>query len=198
LLAARSAAVRIDTLGRAQPLLLIEPLNARSFDIAVFGAGHVGSAVVNLLSTLECDLRWIDSRRHIFPERVPRNVQCIETDSPPQEVAALPGRAFYLVMTHSHAIDYDICASILARREFAYCGLIGSVSKRRRFVKRFAQQGIGDAQVKRLVCPIGVSGITGKQPVEIAIAVCAEILRRRDRLAANTGASSANVHTLKQ
>ena len=153
-----------------------EPVLASDFNIAVFGAGHVGAALVGVLSGLDCNIRWIDSRRGIF-RAVPRNVRTVETDDPALEVAAMPVASYYLVMTHSHPLDFDICDRILRRGDAAYCGLIGSQTKRRRFEKRLRQQGLAQRVIERLVCPIGVSGISGKKPAEIAIAVAAELLQ---------------------
>lgn len=89
----------------------------------------------------------------------------------------MPPGSYYLVMTHSHELDLGICLAILARNDAAYCGLIGSVSKRRRFARRFLEHGLAQAQVDQLVCPIGIAGIGGKLPTEIAIATAAEILQ---------------------
>jgi xanthine dehydrogenase accessory factor len=167
------------------------------FNIAVFGAGHVGSAVVQSLSGLDCNIRWIDNRRNIF-RQTPANVRAIEAPEPALEVAAMPPGSCYLVMTHSHALDFEICDRILARRDAAYCGLIGSVTKRRRFEKRFRGQGTPQESIDRLVCPIGVDGISGKKPAEIAVAVAADVLRAYER---SRGAAAtelpANVHPLK-
>lgn len=158
---------------------LYEPVVAPDLDIAVFGAGHVGTAVVAALAGLDCSIRWIDNRRRMF-RHVPANVNAIEAAEPADEVAAMPPGSYYLVMTHSHGLDFEICDRILRRRDARYCGLIGSVSKRRRFEKRYRQQGMPQTMLDRLVCPIGVDGITGKKPAEIAVAVAAEILRERD------------------
>lgn len=167
------------------------------FNIAVFGAGHVGSAVVKTLSQLECNIRWIDSRRNIF-RKVPANVRAIEAENPALEVAAMPAGSYYLVMTHSHAIDFDICDRILQRNDAAYCGLIGSVTKRRRFEKRFRSQGMPEALVAALICPIGVDGIGGKKPAEIAVAVAAELLQAREKRARQTMPDlPKNVHPLQ-
>jgi len=160
-----------------------EPVVVPDLNIAVFGAGHVGSAVVAALSGLDCNIRWIDSRRNMF-RKVPGNVRTIESQDPSLEVAALPRDSFYLVMTHSHAMDFDICDRILRRRDARYCGLIGSLSKRRRFEKRYRQQGLSQALIDQLVCPIGVNGISGKKPAEIAVAVAAEVLKIRERAVA--------------
>ena len=160
-----------------------EPIVVPDLNIAVFGAGHVGTAVVNALSGLDCNIRWIDSRSKMF-RQVPENVRAIDAPDPALEVAAMPADSFYLVMTHSHAMDFDICDRILRRRDARYCGLIGSLSKRRRFEKRFRQQGMTQGVIDQLICPIGVDGISGKKPAEIAVAAAAEILKVRERAVA--------------
>jgi len=160
-----------------------EPIVAPDLNIAVFGAGHVGTAVVNALSDIDCNIRWIDSRPKMF-RQVPANVRAIDAPNPALEVAAMPTGSFYLVMTHSHAVDFDVCDRILRRRDARYCGLIGSLSKRRRFEKRFRQQGMSQALIDQLTCPIGVDGISGKKPAEIAVAAAAEILKVRERVVA--------------
>lgn len=158
---------------------LYEPVVSSDFNIAVFGAGHVGAAVVTTLSRLDCNIRWVDSRRHIFRD-VPGNVRAIEAPEPTLEVPAMPPDSYYLVMTHSHAVDFEVCDRILRRGDARYCGLIGSVSKRRRFEKRFRQQGMPPAMIDSLVCPIGVDGISGKKPAEIALSTAAELLKMRE------------------
>ena len=109
----------------------------------------------------------------------------------------MPPGSYYLIMTHSHALDFEICDRVLRRRDARYCGLIGSLTKRRRFEKRYRQQGMRQDMLDSLVCPIGIDGITGKKPAEIAVAVAAEVLRVRDRAVAASSASYAdNVHPL--
>jgi xanthine dehydrogenase accessory factor len=163
---------------------LLEPVAPVNFQIAIFGAGHVGAATVDALSRLDCSIRWIDSRRNVFPGTLPTNVTAIESADPAREVAAMPAGSYFLVMTHSHPLDFDICDQALRRGDSAYCGLIGSVSKRRRFERLMLSQGMPEKILNKLVCPIGVPGIEGKKPVEIALAVAAEILRTRDAIAA--------------
>ncbi|MEL7185672.1 MAG: xanthine dehydrogenase accessory protein XdhC [Pseudomonadota bacterium] len=174
-----------------------EPVVAPDLNIAVFGAGHVGSAVVNAFASLDCNIRWIDSRRNIFRD-VPNNVRAIESSEPSLEVAAMPAGSHYLVMTHSHALDFDICDRILRRRDARYVGLIGSVSKRRRFEKRYRQQGMEQALIDDLVCPIGVDGISGKKPAEIAVAAAAEVLRIHERATSLPADMPDNVHPLRR
>lgn len=159
---------------------LLEPVAGPALQIAVFGAGHVGAAVVDVLARTACALRWIDSRRNVFPAVLPDNVTVLETADPAREALAMPAGACYLVMTHSHPLDLEICARVLAREDVAYCGVIGSAAKRRRFVRRLKMQGFLPQRLDDLRCPIGVPGIVGKKPVDIAIAVAAEVLQVRD------------------
>lgn len=183
---------------------LLEPILQSDFHIAVFGAGHVGAATVDVLSKLDCRIRWVDSRRNIFPAHLPDNVTAVESANPAREVAAMPQGSNYLVLTHSHPLDYEICEQVLLRGDFAYCGLIGSMSKRRRFERAMRKQGMSALLLDRLTCPIGVSGIASKKPPDIAIAVAAELLRVRDAAEVekqdNDGATEAvidqNVHVL--
>ena len=176
---------------------LCEPVVNPDFNIAVFGAGHVGSAVVASLSQLDCNIRWVDSRRNIF-RSTPKNVRAIESPEPALEVTAMPPGSYFLVMTHSHALDFDICDRILRRNDARYCGLIGSRSKRRRFEKRFREQGMPEVLLEALVCPIGVDGISGKKPAEIAVAVSAELLQAREKSGSKAApvALPDNVHPL--
>ncbi len=176
---------------------LLEAIRPVSFNIAVFGAGHVGAATVDVLRRLECKIRWIDSRRNIFPVSLPENVLAIESTDPAREVLGMPAGSWFLVMTHSHPLDQEICARVLRREDFAYCGLIGSLSKRRRFERLLKKQGIPPSLVDRLVCPIGVDGIRGKEPAEIAIAVAAEVLQVRDALRGEVAAIDSNEYSIR-
>ena len=154
--------------------------------IQVYGAGHVGRAVVDVLATLD-DVRvqWIDERIEAFPadrsvvsdatiERV-----CVEPVE--AEVAVAPPAAFYLVLTHQHALDLRIVEAILRRGDFGFLGLIGSQTKRRRFTRQLLARGVDAQAIARLTCPIGIEGIAGKEPPVIAIAVVAQLLQAMSR-----------------
>jgi xanthine dehydrogenase accessory factor len=185
LLAARSLLTGDDPADEVGDFLL-EPIRPVTFNIAVFGAGHVGAATIDVLSRLDCNIRWIDSRRNIFPASLPANVLALESTDPGREVMAMPAGSWFLVMTHSHPLDHEICAQVLQREDFAYCGLIGSFAKRRRFERLMKKQGVADRLLERLVCPIGVTGVGGRKPAEIAIAVAAEVLQVRHAMLTNT------------
>lgn len=151
--------------------------------LALFGAGHVGRALVLALAPLPFDLRWIDERPDAFPSVTPPNVVKIATPDPAAELDTLPAGAFVLVMTHSHPRDLEIVTRALRLARFAYVGLIGSATKRARFESRMAQAGLADAQRARLVCPIGLDGIDGKEPAIIAASTAASLLLVREQAA---------------
>lgn len=168
-------------------MLLFEPVRPPDLNIVLFGAGHVGRALVQVLAGLPCRLAWFDSRDNMFPEERWANVVMEVTEAPEHDVDEAPPGSFFLVMTHSHALDLKLCERILKRGDFAYFGLIGSRTKRRRFEKRLLHKGIDPRTIGRMTCPIGVPGISGKHPREIAIAVAAEILSERQRIARADG-----------
>jgi xanthine dehydrogenase accessory factor len=147
------------------------------FDLQLYGAGHVGRAIVRLLETIHCRVSWIDARDSEFP-REPNapHIQRVCVEPVEGEVASAPPGACFLVLTHSHALDLAITEAILKRGDFAYLGLIGSRTKRARFMHRFEARGIAPDVLARLTCPIGVPGIVGKEPEVIAVAVVAQLL----------------------
>lgn len=161
--------------------LLLEPIRPPDFHITLYGAGHVGRALVRVLSDLPCRIRWIDGREQEFPEQLPGNVERLLSDEPDLEVDDLPDGSYILVMTHSHALDEAICERALKRGRYRYLGLIGSRSKLARFQKRWRLHGVSEAAIATLTCPIGILGIGGKHPSEIAIAVAAQLLQRREQ-----------------
>jgi xanthine dehydrogenase accessory factor len=149
--------------------------------VLLFGAGHVGRAVVLALSQLPFSVRWIDTREGQFPDYVPANVTTIRTDAPERELDAAPPGAFALIMTHSHPLDYSIAAAALRRPDLGFVGLIGSATKRARFAGQAQKLGISEQQIARLVCPIGLPGIRDKEPSIIAAGVAAQLLIERER-----------------
>jgi xanthine dehydrogenase accessory factor len=161
--------------------VFVDVVRVPDFAIVLFGAGHVGRAVVRVLGGLDCRVQWIDTRDDAFPEEIPDNVARVATDVPEAEVAAAPPGAYFLVMTHSHPQDEALAECILAREDFAYFGLIGSISKRRQFERRLEARGTPRSRFAAMTCPIGIEGISGKEPEVIAVAVVAEMLQVRSR-----------------
>lgn len=145
-------------------------------EVVLYGAGHVGRALVRALAPLPCRISWVDSRPGMLPEQTPENVEPRPTDDPAALAVRLPAGLYHLVMTHSHPLDLAICEALLRRGDFAWAGLIGSASKRTRFERQLHAAGIGADRLARLVCPIGIQGIEGKAPAVIAASVVAQLL----------------------
>jgi len=160
---------------------MLDPLRPCEWEIFLFGAGHVGQAVVRALAEMPCRITWVDSRDAVFPASVPPNVTVVATDVPEAEVDAAAAGVYFLVMTHSHPLDQALTERILLRADFAYFGLIGSVSKRRQFERRLLARGFNAEQLATMTCPIGVPGIDDKRPAVIAIAVVAELLQQYEK-----------------
>lgn len=171
--ASGNGAIEVDT---GESRYLLETLQSARLDLYLFGAGHVGKAVVRCLEPLPFRIHWIDSRSKEFPYRLPDNVTTCVASDPVAAVSTARPDSLFLVMTHSHALDEDICHAILERRDFRWLGLIGSNTKRLRFLHRLEARGVGQAQLARLVCPIGIAGVSGKRPATIALAVAAQLM----------------------
>ena len=152
--------------------------------VVVFGAGHVGTALVRALVPLPCRITWVDCRKEIFPISLEGDVD-IQAGVDPLPVAeGIEEGAFAAVMTHSHPLDLDICERLLRHGRAAWTGLIGSMSKRRRFESQLRARGIAEAALERLVCPIGLAGIRDKAPPAIAASVAAQLLIAFEAVAA--------------
>jgi xanthine dehydrogenase accessory factor len=162
-------------------LIMRERINPPAQAVWLFGAGHVGRAVAAALHPLGFALTWIDGRAGQFPNPPPPGVKTLALAMPELAVEEAPPGAIFLVMTHSHPLDEAICEAVLRREDFAHLGLIGSATKRARFVKRLAAAGIAKPQLDRLVCPIGLAEIRSKEPAAIAASVAADLFIRRER-----------------
>jgi xanthine dehydrogenase accessory factor len=151
------------------------------FHLQLYGAGHVGRAIVRLLEGLNCKVQWIDEREAEFPPLTSSpsaaHIERLCVEPVQAEVALAPPGAFYLVLTHSHDLDLALTQAILARGDFGFFGLIGSKTKHARFEHRLRERGFDEALISRITCPIGLPGIEGKEPEVIAVAVVAQLLQ---------------------
>lgn len=149
--------------------------------LALFGGGHVGKALVHTLAPLPFAVRWIDSRDEIFPVDVPDEVDCEHSNPVQAAVADLVPGSRVLIMSFSHAEDLDIVVACLkrvrAQDDLPFVGLIGSATKWATFRHRLEDRGFTAEEIARITCPIGVPGITGKEPEVIAVAVAAQLLQ---------------------
>ena len=162
---------------------LPDQLDTPRMPVALFGGGHVGHALAEVLARLPVALHWIDSREGIFPAALPAHVVCEHSEPVQGAVASLAPGSRVLIMSFSHAEDLDVLAQCLARQrtqgDLPYIGLIGSQTKWASFRHRLEARGFSAEDLAHVTCPIGVPGIEGKEPEVIAVAVAAQLLQGR-------------------
>ncbi|MDM0115870.1 xanthine dehydrogenase accessory protein XdhC [Variovorax sp. J22R133] len=170
-----------ERVGAADIPRLREALTAHLSPVALFGGGHVGAALARLLATLPFSVRWIDSRDGVFPAELPAQIETEHSEPVQDAVAQLAPGSRVLIMSFSHAEDLDIVIACLRRRrergDLPYIGLIGSKTKWATFRHRLEARGFSEQEMAHVTCPIGVPGITGKEPEVIAVAVAAQLLQ---------------------
>ncbi len=161
--------------------VLYEPLGRAAVTLALFGAGHVGKALVRVLDGTGVRIIWIDAREGALPANARAGVSAVTASDPVAAVGMLPRGCHILVMTHSHDLDFAVLQAVLRRGGFASVGLIGSDSKWARFRRRLLDAGIPPEAVASVICPIGLPGVGGKRPAEIAISTAARLLGAEPR-----------------
>lgn len=168
-----------------QDLPSLQLRQARRLPVAVFGAGHVGQALVAALQRLPCSIVWVDSRPGLWPDSAVADActTLVQSDPVQDAVADLPAGSRVVILTHSHVEDWDITAACLARQREAgdlpFVGLIGSSSKWASFRRRLLERGFDAAAVDAVQCPVGIPGIAGKEPEVIAVAIAAQLMQTR-------------------
>ena len=173
--------LRFERVSGADAKALALRLDGGWVPVALFGGGHVGRALVWVLASLPFRVSWIDSRDEVFPASVPERVVCEQSDPVQAAVAGLAPQSRVLIMSFSHAEDLEVVAACLRRQreknDLPYVGLIGSQTKWATFRRRLEARGFTPAELARITCPIGVPGISGKEPEVIAVAVAAQLLQ---------------------
>ena len=181
--------LKFEHIAQADVPMLRQRLLSQAKPVALFGGGHVGHALVHVLSALPFQVQWIDSRDEIFPAQLPANVVCDHSDPVHAAVDALPSGACVLIMSFSHAEDLDVVAACLKRQrlhgDLKFVGLIGSKTKWATFQHRLEAKGFSAEELALVTCPIGVGGITGKEPEVIAVAVAAQLLQQHEKIEQN-------------
>jgi xanthine dehydrogenase accessory factor len=157
---------------------LIERLDDEFPAVWLYGAGHVGHALARILVDLPLRLTWIDSRAELLPDTLGGGARILRDPDSVATVSEAPVGAYFIVMSHSHPLDFALCHALLERNDFAWLGLIGSLSKAARFRSRLTRAGMGPDVIRKLVCPIGVDGIESKWPAAIAVAVAAQLMQQ--------------------
>lgn len=162
-------------------------IDSTRFHVYLFGAGHIAQYLVRLLLPLSVRVHWVETRNYqtmiggIDFHHPKLDYQ--ETDIPEQIIdTALPNSAF-IIMTHDHGLDFQLCQVLLKRQakqaDIQYFGMIGSHTKRQNFERRLLARGVSPQLLDTLVCPMGIKGINSKEPIVIAIAIVAELLQNQ-------------------
>ncbi|MBV8519419.1 MAG: xanthine dehydrogenase accessory protein XdhC [Acidobacteria bacterium] len=157
-----------------------ESFNAPRWNIVVFGAGHVASALIELMLRLDCRITCIDPREE-WLSRLPSSTKLTKvlTSDMPAEVAKIRDGSFVLLMTMGHTTDRPILIEILRTRTFPYLGVIGSNAKAKRLRQDVRDAGLPDEAQRAFFCPVGLE-LGSNHPQEIAISVAAQMLQLRD------------------
>ena len=174
--------------------LLLEPLAVAPV-VAVFGVGHVGLELARILARRDLDLHLVDSRpEQLTPERLAVLADAVATVHvhnvpllPELVLGDLPPGAHVLIMTHDHAEDAALCDAALRTPGLGSIGLIGSSSKWARFRRTLADGGHDPEAIARITTPIGLPGLTGKDPSTIAIGVAAALVAQLEEAAGRSG-----------
>ena len=156
--------------------LMFEIFSSIKLPVVVFGAGHVGRALVPLLAQLPVQVTWVDSRYDMLPKQLPSGVVGVHEEHPQDHVADCLAGSCYLIMTHHHGVDLALTQAVLNRADASYLGVIGSVTKGRKFRQRLAAKDYSQVVIDQFNCPMGKAGIIGKQPMEVAIAIAAQVM----------------------
>ncbi len=191
LLEPRQRALPVLTCNAVGAPTLIERLDDEFPAVWLYGAGHVGHALARILVDLPLRLTWIDSRAELLPDTLGGVARILRNPDSVATVSEAPVGAYFIVMSHSHPLDYALCHAFLERNDFAWLGLIGSLSKAARFRSRLTRAGLGADVIRKLVCPIGVAGIDSKWPAAIAVAVAAQLMQQISAVGGDVAGSEA-------
>ena len=168
---------------------MLEPLASPQRELWIWGAGHVGRALVHTLAPLsDLHITWIDTAANRFPDHIPDNATALPVENPSNAVALAPPTAEHLILTYSHALDLELCHRLLLHG-FQSLGLIGSQTKWARFQSRLRALGHASHTIAKITCPIGDPSL-GKHQNAIAIGVAAHLLRPATQAAHSQSAPS--------
>jgi len=160
--------------------VFFEVFPASNFNIVLFGAGHIAKSLVKILEEVDCQVKWFDSRAELFPEHCASHIHKQVMIQPELAVESCKPNSYFLVMTHDHALDQQLCETILSRSDSRYCGLIGSATKGLKFRQRLLKKDYTQQELEALTCPVGLSQLKSKKPMEIAVSISAELILLRN------------------
>jgi len=155
--------------------VMLEAFAACTWQIALFGAGHVCQSLVTILAGLPCQVRVIDNRPELMTNNLPANCRYEFYADPTEVIAQLPDESWVIVFTHDHTLDFSLCKTLLSDQRWAYAGMIGSQTKALRFCKRLADAGFTTTAIEKIHSPIGLTEVKGKLPMEVAVSIAAQL-----------------------
>lgn len=158
--------------------VLLECFAEQTQDVHIFGAGHVAKALVSILGQLNMRVFWIDSRANEFPKEIPSNTSIKHYSDVIAHVNHIKPHAYTIILTHDHMLDYQLIEALLDRKDCQYIGLIGSKTKALRFQKRLRSASFSSEEINSVYCPIGLPEIDGKQPMEVAVSISAQLIQK--------------------
>lgn len=156
--------------------IMFEVMRSQHLCLDIYGAGHVAQALINVLAQLPIHIRWIDSRAEVFPSYVPANVEKIVDEEPVAQVSQARSSSAYLILTHNHQLDFALTEAILKRDDSLWLGVIGSVTKAKRFRHRLQHREFCSQQIEHMTCPVGLSNVSGKLPMEVAVSIAGQLI----------------------
>lgn len=157
-------------------VVMFEVFINEHLQLDIYGAGHVSQALVSILAQLPIRIRWIDSRNDIFPAQLPTNVDKIVDEEPVLQVTQTAKNSAFLILTHSHQLDFELCQAIIKRGDALWLGVIGSQTKSKKFQQRLSHRGFTAEQIQQMICPIGLSQVQGKLPMEVAVSIAGQLI----------------------
>lgn len=152
--------------------------------LVIYGAGHVAQALIPIVSQLPLQIEWIDQRQNLFNEfmqnhpKLPSSLKITNTDEVLDTVAQLKANSWVIIMTHHHQLDFDLVYAAIRRNDCDYIGMIGSDTKAKRFRTRLAHRGVESSHIERLISPIGLLDVPGKEPINVAVSISAQLMQK--------------------
>lgn len=164
--------------------VMLEPINCQQPKVIIYGAGHVSQALCTILKQLPCHVSVIDNRQQWVEQVCAMGIHAYQHDSPVETINDINPNSMLLIMTHDHALDFELTKTALERASFPYIGLIGSKGKKQRFEFRLKEQLSSTSLLENLTCPIGHTDIKGKLPMQVAVSVAAQLMALFDQVKA--------------
>ncbi len=158
-------------------VILFEVIASEHMKLDVYGAGHVAQALIPILAKLPVQVRWIDNREDVFPEYIPSNVTKVVDEFPVEQAKQATANSAFLILTHNHQLDFELTEAILKRNDSLWLGVIGSDTKAKRFKHRLMHREFSESDIEKMICPVGVSSINGKLPMEVAVSISGQIIQ---------------------